>query len=317
MLANMSLPNGIATDIPPVEKEQERPDSAVDLNDDYVLTRDAAASTRLNLSHYIWQSSYGYNLHPRIQDAVAGKENLRVADIGTGTGVWLLDMAQQLPPSTQLDGFDISFGQCPPREWLPRNVDLRLVDIFRPVPEELVGCYDIVHIRHFVCVVKANDPTPLLRNLLRMLKPGGWIQWDEWDVMNRHFTKIRPEASQANIDKLEAEFAAMRRHTPQPQWPPRLDEYFITSNMQQTCIEKRLSPISHLPFMHDLTLLVFQELIDGAELKGQIDADKTRYLRQLLGGATRESREGAAWNLTRCMAVGQKAVDERSEFFRL
>lgn len=86
MLANMSLPNGIATDIPPVEKEQERPDSAVDLNDDYVLTRDAAASARLNLSHYIWQSSYGYNLHPRIQDAVAGKENLRVADIGTGTG---------------------------------------------------------------------------------------------------------------------------------------------------------------------------------------------------------------------------------------
>lgn len=34
-----------------------RPDSAIDVHDDYVLTRDAAASARLNLSHYIWQSS--------------------------------------------------------------------------------------------------------------------------------------------------------------------------------------------------------------------------------------------------------------------
>lgn len=68
------------------EKEPERPDSAVDLSDDYVLTRDAAASARLNLSHYVWHSSFGYNLHPRIREAIAGKENLHVADIGTGTG---------------------------------------------------------------------------------------------------------------------------------------------------------------------------------------------------------------------------------------
>lgn len=64
----------------------KRPDSAVGLNDDYVLTRDAAASARLNLSHYIWHSSYGYHLHPKIQNAINGKENLHVADIGSGTG---------------------------------------------------------------------------------------------------------------------------------------------------------------------------------------------------------------------------------------
>jgi len=311
-----SILEPIAVTVAP-EKRSDRPDSAVDLNDDYVLTRDAGASARLNLSHYIWQSSFGYNLHPRIQNAIMGKENLHVADVGTGTGVWLLDMAQQLPRSTQLDGIDISFGQFPPREWLPQNVTLRLVDMFRPTPVELVEKYDIIHIRHFVCVVKDNDPTPLLRNLLRMLKPGGWIQWDEWDVLNRHFTKTRPETPQACIDKLEEEFAVMRRHTAKPQWPARVDDYMIESNMQQVAMEKRLSSVSHLPFMHDLTLLVFQELIDGAELKGQIDAEKSKYLRQLLGGATRESRMGAAWNLTRCMAVGQKGVDERTNYFIL
>lgn len=231
--------------------------------------------------------------------------------------IWLLDMAQQLPKSTQLDGIDISFGQFPPREWLPKNVNLRLVDVLTNVPEELVGKYDVIHIRHFVCVVKENEPTPLLRNVLRMLKPGGWIQWGEWDVINRHFTKTSSEGSQDSIDKLEAEFAIMRRHTPQPNWTPRLDEYFLLQNVQNVAMEKRLSDASHLPFMHDLTLLVFQELIDGAELKGLIDAEKTRYLRQLLGGATRESRMGAAWNLTRCMAIGQKGLDERGDAFVL
>lgn len=45
--------HGIAGDKTP----PSRPDSAIDVHDDYVLTRDAAASARLNLSHYIWQSS--------------------------------------------------------------------------------------------------------------------------------------------------------------------------------------------------------------------------------------------------------------------
>lgn len=226
-------------------------------------------------------------------------------------------MAHALPASTQLDAIDISFGQFPAREWLPSNVDLRLVDMFRPVPDELVEKYDIIHIRHFVCVVKENNPTPLLQNLLRMLKPGGWIQWDEWDVLHRHFTKTTPDGPSDCIDKLEHEFEVMRRYTPKPEWPPRLDEYFILNNMQEVLQEKRLSPLSHVAFMHDLTLLVFQELIDGAELKGLIDAEKTRYLRQLLGGATRESRRGAAWNLTRCMAVGRKGVDARGDAFVL
>lgn len=231
--------------------------------------------------------------------------------------IWLLDMAQQLPRSAQLDGIDISLGQCPPREWLPGNVHLRPLDIFRPVCEELIERYHVIHIRHFVCVVKDNDPTPLLRNLLKMLKPGGWLQWGEWNVLDRNLTKVDSGAAQSCFDRLDEEFAAMRRHTPSPAWPPRLDEHFLLSNMQQVAMEKRLSAVSHLPFMHDLTLLVFQELIDGAEMKRLVDDDKIKDLRELLGGATRESRAGVAWNLTRCMAIGQKAFDERYKSFVL
>lgn len=77
----------------PQSKARDRTESLLvaaaptpNVNDDYVLTRDAAASARLNLSHYLWLASFGFNLHPRISDAVNGKVGLQVADIGTGTG---------------------------------------------------------------------------------------------------------------------------------------------------------------------------------------------------------------------------------------
>ena len=85
------------------------------------------------------------------------------------SGIWLLDLASHLPPSAQLDGFDIDLGQCPPKPWLPPNVSLHSLDVFDPVPEDLVGKYDVIHIQLFVLIVKKNDPVPLLRNVLRML----------------------------------------------------------------------------------------------------------------------------------------------------
>ncbi|SMR46870.1 unnamed protein product [Zymoseptoria tritici ST99CH_3D1] len=310
-------PNGTPT---PAESKDwqkartKRPDSGIDIKDDYVLTRDASASARLNLSHYIWQSSFGFNLHPRIQEAVAGKENLQVADIGTGTGIWLLDMANQLPPSTHFDGLDISFSQCTPPAWLPPNITLRQTDVLQPPPPELLAKFDIIHIRHFVCVVASNDPAPLLRNLLAMLKPGGWLQWGEWDVLNRHFTKVSPETPQVCIDALGEELAKLRPSR-QPKWTSRLDEYMLLENVEMVMMEKRLSSVGHLPAMHDLTMLVFQELIDGVESRGLLGQEKVRELRTLLGGAVRESRAGVAWNLTRCMAVGRKGVDGRGRAF--
>lgn len=130
--------------------------------------------------------------------------------------IWLLDLARTLPRSAQLDGIDISLSQCPPPAWLPQNVTLRRIDVFGTVPDHLINYYDVIHIRHFVCVVKSNEPMPLLRNLLAMLKPGGWIQWDEWDVASRHLTQVSREAPREMMDKLEEEFKVMRKHTALP-----------------------------------------------------------------------------------------------------
>lgn len=80
-----------------------------------------------------------------------------------------MDTARGFPKTVSLDGFDIDLGQCPPAPWLPSNVSLKKWDMFTEPPEELVGQFDIVHIRLVTLVIKDNDPRPLLANLRKLL----------------------------------------------------------------------------------------------------------------------------------------------------
>ena len=64
-----------------------------------------------------------------------------VCDVATGTGTWLLDLAKELP-SSSLHGVDVDISQTPPKEWLPSNVSFSTLDIFKPIPEGLVGKFE-------------------------------------------------------------------------------------------------------------------------------------------------------------------------------
>ena len=135
-------------------------------DDNYIFTRGYQASARLVLQHWLWLYRLKYVLHPSIP---AESENLDIADVGTSNAVWITEVLPHLPASTQIDGFDISAEHYPAEEWLPPNVSLIHLDAFRDVPEHLVGRYDIVHLRTFAIVVRNNDPTAVLRNLIKML----------------------------------------------------------------------------------------------------------------------------------------------------
>ena len=78
-------------------------------------------------------------------------------------------MARTLPATVQCDGLDISLDQCPPAPWLPANVKLQKWDMFSDPPEELVGQFDIVHVRLIMLVIKDNNPVPIIHNLWKLL----------------------------------------------------------------------------------------------------------------------------------------------------
>ena len=48
-------------------------------------------------------------------------------------------------------------------------MNLDVLDLLGPIPEELVGKYDIVHVGLIVMVVRNENPTPVLNNLMALL----------------------------------------------------------------------------------------------------------------------------------------------------
>lgn len=59
----------------------------------------------------------------------------------------MIDLAPK-NPDVEFHGFDVDLAQAPPTEWLPSNVKLDVMDLFKPVPEELVGQFECVRMTH-------------------------------------------------------------------------------------------------------------------------------------------------------------------------
>ncbi|KAF7959350.1 hypothetical protein EAE96_000970 [Botrytis aclada] len=169
--------------------------------EEYVLERSPLGSSRLYVQHWLWQRLVEHLLHPSIPI----KEDIKIADIECGTGIWLIDLAKELAKSktnAQLDGFDISTSQYPNSALLPSNVKLDIMDIFKPVPEGLKGRYDVIHIGLLCVVIPGGDPRYVLDNVLTLLKPGGYIQWKEVDFSTMGCTAATPELSTNNLKEL-------------------------------------------------------------------------------------------------------------------
>jgi len=231
----------------------------MNFSDEYPLARGYRAASRLNLQHYIWKQAQDYLVHPNIPlDA----EGLKIADIGTGTGIWLLDLADQLPASVQLHGFDIDTSQCPPGEWLPRNVSIHKLDIFGEIPQRFCGQYDIIHIRFFLCVITQSNPRALLECLMAMLKPNGWIQWTEQDVKTCQIVSAKPNAKSEHTKAL-MDFAM----SPTPSWP--IEAQYWVADLHKTFKDIGLAEVKEerckktswtYSSSQDVTMLAMEEI---------------------------------------------------------
>ncbi|KAL7910594.1 S-adenosyl-L-methionine-dependent methyltransferase [Trichoderma velutinum] len=158
--------------------------------DDYVFTRDYAEGLRLETQHLIWNIHNGYTINPKIPIT----SQTKIADLGTGTGVWLLDVATQVPSTVQLDGFDISDGQFPHKSNVPNNVNFRITDALSKVPDDLVAKYDVVHIRYLGPIVRRGNTEPIIQHAMHLLKPGGYLQWEEANLTRDKLCIKGPEA---------------------------------------------------------------------------------------------------------------------------
>lgn len=94
---------------------------------------------------------------------------MHIADIATGTGIWLLDLASSALESCVFEGWDISNTQYPHENSLPENVKFGTFDVTAGVPRELVGRYDVMHVGLLALVIQDGDPGVWIKNLMTML----------------------------------------------------------------------------------------------------------------------------------------------------
>lgn len=93
----------------------------------------------------------------------------RALDLGTGTGVWAIDFADQFPEA-EVIGTDISPTQS---SWVPPNVKFEIED-FNKTWSYPKNHFDFIHIRWLIG--SPEDWYVLLKQSYDALAPGGWFE---------------------------------------------------------------------------------------------------------------------------------------------
>ncbi|RYP89415.1 hypothetical protein DL769_000066 [Monosporascus sp. CRB-8-3] len=266
---------------------------------EYVFTRDYIDNNRINLQHYLWVELFGYLTHPKIPTS---DPDLRIADIGTGTGIWLTDLEARLPNSVQLDALDVSFAATPPPKWIPSNVTLRYWDVKADVPEDLVGVYDIVHIRNFAFVLTNNDVQRVTESFVRMLRPGGYLQWGEVDVASFRIETLNPDTNVEALQEL-LRLSQGQDSRLKPTWVPRLPDLLSDVGLVEVESDVKDAPPHLALAKHECNLLMHHVFINKTP-----DEALAQALAELLPKVARETREGAYWAFTRWTVIGRKPI---------
>lgn len=176
----------------------------------------------------------------------------------------MLDVAKALPKDKAgLEGFDITPSNFPASAWVPSNIRFHTWDAFAEVPSEFIGVFDIVHIRAFYSCVKSNSVQPLLDNLLKLLKPGGYLQWDESDASTLSCTTPSSEVKAEAVETIVKIQNMLSRTSSQlhPDWLHNLPQTLEASGCEMVAHEEYKPADELVRAWNDNILLVWRDLI--------------------------------------------------------
>ncbi|KAF5987570.1 putative multicopper oxidase [Fusarium bulbicola] len=138
-------------------------------NAQYWASNDEQQNDLMDLTHHILTLGLGDKLHL----APLKEEKLHQAiDIGTGTGIWAIDFADQYP-GAEIIGTDLSPIQP---SWVPPNVQFEIEDCTREWTFKS-DFADYIHVRWLMGSVRDWDA--FFSEAYRVCKPGAWIESHE------------------------------------------------------------------------------------------------------------------------------------------
>ncbi|KZV68894.1 S-adenosyl-L-methionine-dependent methyltransferase [Peniophora sp. CONT] len=109
----------------------------------------------------------------------------RVLDVAAGTAAWSLDLADQpFASSYELFASDITLSKFPSADVLKRaGITPFVQDVTQPFPEEMKGTFDVVHASALVVALTTDGWNSMLRNVYKVLAPGGYLILTESDFL--------------------------------------------------------------------------------------------------------------------------------------
>ncbi|KAK1463539.1 hypothetical protein CMEL01_13608 [Colletotrichum melonis] len=137
----------------------------------YILPNDESEMDRLDFCHALLTKTVGNKLFLAPVDET---KMHRVLDVGTGTGIWAIEMGDKYP-NAEILGNDLSAIQP---AWVPPNVRFEIDDV---ESEWLGNKYDFIFSR-YMCGSIADWPK-YVKRVYDNLNPGGWAEFQDWSFM--------------------------------------------------------------------------------------------------------------------------------------
>ncbi|QGI88814.1 hypothetical protein CEK26_000029 [Fusarium fujikuroi] len=134
-------------------------------NAEYWTPNDEHHNESMDINHHLLSLSLEGKLHlAPLKDDIQ-----KVLDIGTGTGIWAIDFADEYP-NAEVVGTDISPIQP---DWVPPNLKFEIEDCTQEWTYE-PNSFDYVHMRYMYGSI--SDWSALFKEAFRVCKPGGWVE---------------------------------------------------------------------------------------------------------------------------------------------
>ncbi|KAM5346242.1 hypothetical protein ACJ41O_009247 [Fusarium nematophilum] len=134
-------------------------------NAEYWTPNDEHHNESMDINHHLLSLSLEGKLHL----APLKNDIQKVVDIGTGTGIWAIDFADEYP-NAEVIGTDISPIQP---SWVPPNLKFEIEDCTQEWtfdPDSM----DYVHMRYLYGSI--SDWAALFKEAFKVCKPGGWVE---------------------------------------------------------------------------------------------------------------------------------------------
>src|SRR2546423_9826381 len=142
---------------------------------EYLLPNDDPEQNRLNIMHHISRLVLGGALY-RAPIADGRPPPRRILDVGTGTGIWAIEMADEFPNAIVV-GTDLSPTQP---TWVPPNCKFYIDDAEAEWGYSTDEHFDFIHGRDLGGGIA--DWPRFHGQVYQNLKPGGWLEMHEHEM---------------------------------------------------------------------------------------------------------------------------------------